>query len=378
MDSSAAGFFFSFEPSSETDRYRGTTTVDPAIPISRALATAAPSPPVWPPAKTSTAAFPWVSLDSGTLRGWAAGYCCAAKPLQLNLRVASTEGAPGETSPSADKSQQAFLTLCYQTSPEVGTLTFVVDAQTPERTPLRFSKEHRDVIPGRYYGGLKVWSCAVLLAQYLADHAPQYRRLFEAAEVVAELGCGQGLPGMAAICLGARRVVFQDYNKEVLDVCTKPNVAATIGANGSLRASRCGVGSTPPRYAKFVHGDWVDLSWESQGTAAASSSVSFCDAILGADVTFDKDACDKLACVLQRWLRPCTGAAIIVSKDYYFGTNGGYLELTKSAEPYGLQVVLLKRVDTADKMPHVVLRVTRTTQARAPVSLCGGEIAPGV
>ncbi|KAG5482701.1 hypothetical protein CUR178_06738 [Leishmania enriettii] len=375
MDSPAAGFFFAFESPIEADRYCGTATVDAASPISSTLTTPAPSPPVWPPAKTSTATFPWVCLDSDTLRERVSEYCRAVpskgvkkssratKPLELKLHVASTastESAPGEACPSPAASRQNVFTLCYQTSPQVDTLTSVVATQTPEMTPSSLSKkEHRDVIPGRYYGGLKVWSCAVLLVQYLVDHAAQYRSLFEAAGAVAELGCGQGLPGLAAMCLGARRVVFQDYNEEVLDVCTKPNVFATVRANGSLLESRSGASTTPLRHVKFVHGDWVDLSWESQGNAPTAAHNALCDVVLGSDVTFDKDACDKLAYILQRWLRPHTGTAIIVSKDYYFGTNGGYLEFTKSAEPYGLQVDLLERVDTADKMPHVVLRVTR-------------------
>ncbi|CAJ1987500.1 methyltransferase [Leishmania donovani] len=374
MDSSAGGFFFPFGSPSTTDRCPGATTVDAADSTSSTLGTAVPSPPIWPPAKISTATFPWVSLDSDTLHEWAAGCCCVApsnnvkcnlstKPLQLKLRAvlpASAEGAPGEASSSADAKRSDIFTLCYQTSPEVDTLTSVAATQTPEMTPSSSAKrERRDVVPGRYYGGLKVWSCAVLLAEYLANHAAQYRSLFEAAVVVAELGCGQGLPGLAAMCLGARRVVFQDYNEEVLNVCTKPNVAATVCANESLQLSEGGVGTTPLLHVKFVHGDWVDLSWESQGAASSSAGLeAFCDVILGSDVTFDKDACDRLACVLHRWLRPYTGTAIIVSKDYYFGTNGGYLEFTESAEPYGLRVELLKRVDTADKMPHVVLRVT--------------------
>ncbi|KAG5509097.1 hypothetical protein JKF63_06106 [Porcisia hertigi] len=375
MDSSPNGFFFSFGSPSEADPCSGTTIVDAATSINSTPGTAGPSPPVWPPAKTSTAIFPWVSLDPDTLHEWAARYSCAApesdvekgsrstKPLQLRLRVASTPSAESPSSEDLlplDPSSQANVTLCYQSPPEVDTLTSFAATQAPERTTSSLaSKEHRDVIPGRYYGGLKVWSCAVLLAQYLADNAEQYRSLFETAAVVAELGCGQGLPGMAAMCLGARRVVFQDYNEEVLHLCTKPNVAATISANQSLLQSRGDENIRPPLHAKFVHGDWVDLSWESQGVASSPTDPeAYCDVILGADVTFDREACDKLSCILHRWLRPRTGTAIIVSKDYYFGTNGGYLELTKSAEPYGLRVIPLRRVDTADKMPHVVLHIT--------------------
>ena len=37
-----------------------------------------------------------------------------------------------------------------------------------------------------------------------------------------ELGCGQGLPGIMALKAGAQKVVFQDFNAEVLNKATKP------------------------------------------------------------------------------------------------------------------------------------------------------------
>lgn len=48
-----------------------------------------------------------------------------------------------------------------------------------------------------------------------------------------------------------------------------------------------------------------------------------CDVILGSDVTFDEEACAKLSALLCRILKPIIGVALIASKDYYFGTNGG-------------------------------------------------------
>ncbi|KPA75153.1 hypothetical protein ABB37_08815 [Leptomonas pyrrhocoris] len=351
MDTSD-GFFFSFDAPSEA-----TATTD--VPTTQASCAVA-SLTTLPPASRSTALFPWVALNDEIVSQWASAYCTATKPCQLELEVPKaalvTSSSSSTAASSTTLNDTLSFTLCYQTSPEVSALTSVTGPEAAAST------EHRDVIPGRYYGGLKVWSCATLLAEYLSAHAAQYHPLFHKSGTVAELGCGQGLPGLAAICLGARRVAFQDYNEEVLAVCTKPNLAATVTANratlSGLHGSHRG---TPALQVQFVHGDWVDLKWESQdGTPTSSSSAedAFCDVILGADVTFDKEACDKLACVLRRWLRPHTGEAIIASKDYYFGTNGGYLEFTRSAQSNGLQVTLLQRVDTADKMPHVVFRVT--------------------
>ena len=37
---------------------------------------------------------------------------------------------------------------------------------------------------------------------------------------VMEIGCGQGLPGVMALKAGAKHVIFQDYNDEVLTNAT--------------------------------------------------------------------------------------------------------------------------------------------------------------
>lgn len=360
-DGGSGGFVFSFDAPATAPR-------------DAAPAACSASTPAWPPASTSMARFPWVSLDAATVHGWAAAAAAASeshnrsskgrtRPLQLRLETRDTRHGAGEERGALELLRGGAgvqtITLCYQTPPEVEALTTVCSASTLKGATgvgSTTGTEHRDVIPGRYYGGLKVWSCAVLLAQHLTEHAADYRPLLTSAAAVMEVGCGQALPGLAALCLGARRVVLQDYNAEVLDVCTRPNVAATMQANSPAPGP-----TTAAPQVRLAHGDWVDLAWAADGDGDGGDAG--CDVVLGADVTFDKEACDKLACALHRWLRPRTGTAIIASKDYYFGTNGGYLEFSKSAEAYGLCVSLVQRVDTADKMPHVILRVTHSADA---------------
>lgn len=316
MTSSDEGFFFSF--GDEEDNQAGVES-----------GTRAAAPVSWDAPATLTSRFPWQTLDHHTIAEWLKCYCTTTKPRELAL--------PGE-------SGGASLSLCYQTSPEVTDLTSV-------------QQESRDIVPGRYYGGLKVWSCAILLAEYMMEIAGELQgRLSSAGVVVGEVGCGQGLPGLTALCLGAPSVVFQDYNIEVLQHCVMPNIAATVSRNSLLFSAM----ESPPR-VQLIHGDWVDLQWDNVvGDAVATANGhSFCDVVLGADVTFDKEACEKLACLLQRWLRPRTGIALIASKDYYFGTNGGCMEFANAAARYSLDVSVRKRVETDDKMPHVLLQVTK-------------------
>ncbi|XP_045170144.2 uncharacterized protein LOC123532680 [Mercenaria mercenaria] len=67
------------------------------------------------------------------------------------------------------------------------------------------AKQHSDLIPNVYEGGLKVWECAVDLAKYLQKCDIKFHN-----KKVLELGCGAGLPAILAMLNGASCVHFQD------------------------------------------------------------------------------------------------------------------------------------------------------------------------
>ncbi|RNF14024.1 uncharacterized protein Tco025E_05981 [Trypanosoma conorhini] len=257
-----------------------------------------------------------------------------------------------------------FPPLLYQRAPDVSGLTS--DGSKLER---------RDIIPGKYYGGLKVWSCAPYLVEYMFENRDTFRRLFEstanntpptpfaedaaAYPLVAEVGCGQGLPGIAALLLGARRVIFQDYNEEVLQTCVRPNVAANWLRHAE-DAALCGPRPPTPPMVQMVSGDWSRLQWQAaeDGAEAKAHDVR-CRVVLGSDVTFDEEACEKLAAMLGRCLSPAGGVAYIASKQYYFGTNGGALEFQRRAAIHGLETAEVSRMDEAGGMQRLVMRVWR-------------------
>lgn len=244
--------------------------------------------------------------------------------------------------------------LKYQTAPEIDAITCMPNTSTLNEK----HSDRRDIIPGKYYGGLKVWSCAPYLAQFLLEHETEYRPIFSKTDshkkscstVVAEVGCGHALPGLAALCLGASHVILQDYNAEVLDACTGPNVAATVNSNPHFFATFSDTQPSKLSYpsVKLVHGDWVDFRCDDH--------CDKCDVILGSDVTFDVEACQKLVCLLQRWLKP-DGFALIASKEYYFGTNGGRLEFVAIASQHGIKVEILDELKDGGSMNRVILKV---------------------
>ncbi|GIY80220.1 histidine protein methyltransferase 1 homolog [Caerostris extrusa] len=107
-----------------------------------------------------------------------------------------------------------------------------------------FSERNSDLVPGKYEGGLKVWECSIDLAEFLVEN-----NCIKNGDVVLELGCGIGLPGLIAYLSGAL-VTFQDFNSEVLKLISAPNVYLnTPEENESNMSEKC----------KFLSGDWQDI-----------------------------------------------------------------------------------------------------------------------
>lgn len=100
-----------------------------------------------------------------------------------------------------------------------------------------------DVQTGVYEGGFKLWECAVDLVKFLDS---QQRQM---PASVLELGCGHGLPGIYALQQGATRVMFSDYNKEVLELTTCPNVLRNVQGDEQLF-----------KRAEFYAGAWTSMS----------------------------------------------------------------------------------------------------------------------
>lgn len=300
------GFFFTFD------------TSEPAAPEDLMAKWSAPTVPLH--------SFTTNRLDHDTLARWGQQAEATAKPQRLVLPTHTPE--------------DTMLTVHYQSPPSLHPLTTssaTLEGAVTEANGAAGREEPRDIIPGRYYGGLKVWSCAPDLARLLAADAAAWRARFSAGACVAEVGCGQGVPGLTALLLGARRVIFQDYNAEVLELCVKPNVART------LQSVRMSDGEVT---VQFISGDW---------TALHPPEPHGCDVILGSDVTFDRESCEKLCVLLARWLRRDGGVAYIATKRFYFGTNGGVLELQQRAALCGLRATEVHKVDEDGGMQRVIV-----------------------
>ena len=105
-----------------------------------------------------------------------------------------------------------------------------------------------DLVSGVYEGGLKVWDCSFDLVDYVFQNgAARF-----AGKRVIELGCGQGLPGIMALKVGAAKVVFQDFNAEVLNKATKPVIEMNLDGTAGL--------SDGDSSYTLLPGAWQDLT----------------------------------------------------------------------------------------------------------------------
>ncbi|XP_047532968.1 histidine protein methyltransferase 1 homolog [Vanessa atalanta] len=163
-------------------------------------------------------------------------------------------------------------------------------------------KEHSDLITGKYEGGLKIWECTYDLVDYLEENKETI--VFKNKKVL-DLGCGAGILGIYALLKGAL-VTFQDYNKEIIEYCTIPNVLLNMEEEQIDEETKS---------SKFYSGDWASFD------QLLEESEKF-DIILTSETLYNVKNYDKLIALFQHRLKD-EGIIYIAAKTYYFGVGGG-------------------------------------------------------
>ncbi|KAJ4980587.1 hypothetical protein NE237_031424 [Protea cynaroides] len=196
-----------------------------------------------------------------------------------------------------------------------------------------FSLSNSDLVPGKYEGGLKLWEGSLDLVKTLRSEI-QDERLSLTGKRVLELGCGHGLPGIFACLEGASVIHFQDFNAEVLQCLTIPNVNANLRKEPVQFATASVTERNTKADVRFFAGDWsevhqyllhpcenedensLDLKLEQDSTAGY-------DLILMAETVYSIVSLQNLYALIKKCLNRPHGVVYMAAKKHYFGVGGG-------------------------------------------------------
>lgn len=179
-----------------------------------------------------------------------------------------------------------------------------------------------DLVSGKYEGGIKLWECSIDLLEFL----PVYLRInfIDNKKITSfynlnclELGCGHGLPGIYSLCLGMK-VLFQDYNQEVLDRITKTYVD-DIKSNNTYLNKQYEINED----YFFIDGDWSKMKDQINNKKEYNNirNKKF-DLILSADTLYNVEYYDVFHNTIKDFIQE-DGVCLIASKLFYFGVGGG-------------------------------------------------------
>ncbi|XP_034832453.1 histidine protein methyltransferase 1 homolog [Maniola hyperantus] len=199
-------------------------------------------------------------------------------------------------------------------------------------------KEHSDLVAGKYEGGLKIWECTYDLIEYFEKYPDVIN--FKDAKVL-DLGCGAGILGMYAFLKKACFVTFQDYNKEILEYCTIPNVVLNIDEEEREKEiGRC----------KFYSGDWTSFD------KLLDESEVF-DIILTSETIYNQQNYDKLISLFYNRLSD-KGTVFVGAKTYYFGVGGGTRQFEAALENTNLKSEVIMK--TSSGIQREIIKINKS------------------
>lgn len=166
--------------------------------------------------------------------------------------------------------------------------------------------ENKDLIPGQYEGGLKIWECSLDLCNFLPEQFNSNSNISNMH--ILELGCGHGFPGLYFLLKGAS-VVFQDFNPEVLSKVTRDYIQQ-LDKEYNLKLEN---------KAEFIDGDWSQFSSKLSNTKYKDTKF---DLIISAETLYNINNYDKIYTIIKENMNSSTGKCYFATKKFYFGVGG--------------------------------------------------------
>lgn len=201
---------------------------------------------------------------------------------------------------------------------------------------LSTNQTHSDLLPGVYEGGLKVWECTYDLLEHMLDIDFKGKR-------VLDLGCGAGLLGIYALLKEAKEVHFQDFNNEVIQFYTIPNVILNIQKMDTQLEeeifNKC----------RFFSGDWNEFRLQHK------QQMKY-DVIVTSETIYNPQCHSKLLCVLYELVDDIHGTVLVGAKVHYFGVGGTVgMFLSQIRTDNVFHHVIVKDIDSC--VPRTILEL---------------------
>ena len=222
-----------------------------------------------------------------------------------------------------------------------------------EAAVIEANREDSDIVEGRYEGGLKIWECSLDLAR----HVHKERSLFKGKRVL-ELGCGVGLPGIAAVQHGASHVLFQDFNRDVLLSRTIPSVLLNTKKSQGVENLEDFM-----QMCSFCYGSWDDV----RKVCGSSSQHSF-DVILSSETIYNCDNYTSLLQAMKHFLVEMDGLVFVAAKAYYFGVGGSVSEFLEFVQKDGYFRVQSVIEHGSDSVHRMIITMTTTNNSHTCVN----------
>lgn len=203
---------------------------------------------------------------------------------------------------------------CVKSSPySFGNIQFFIATKNTKFGEVKEVVKYTDVLSGIYEGGFKIWEATFDLISYFHTQVDSSK-----FETVCDVGCGQGLLGLAAGISNPQlsKIYFLDLNQDVLLYSTIPNLSFNFSADFII--NNC----------ELISGDWRATNFQS----LLCLDMNKPNLVLASEVLYNPDYYAALGNLLFFLLSPKNSLALISTKRYYFGVGGGtqaFLSLTK-------------------------------------------------
>lgn len=176
-------------------------------------------------------------------------------------------------------------------------------------------KQRKLVKWNKYEGGYTIWECTWEMLKFIYKENLVFQK-----KRVLELGCGSGLIGIY-ILQNKGTVVFQEFNKEVINDVLLPNIKQNLNLElkkEQLKENASFMKIKNKKTKCFI----INKSWDELNEKLEEKKLLSFDYIFGNEILYRYENYNSLLHILETCLKK-GGKAFFGSKSFYFGFDSG-------------------------------------------------------